>query len=343
MSAYALKLHAMDSLTQIALGSAVSVAVMGRKTALWKAALWGAIAGTLPDLDALIDHGDAVLNMTRHRAETHSLFYLTLAAPLLAWVVARLNGERTLFKSWWLAIWLVLITHPLLDTMTVYGTQLLMPFSDYPFQIGSIFIIDPLYTLPLIVGVVLAVRLKDDRGIHYNATGLIFSAVYLMWSFAAQQHATGIARTSLVSKGMGDAALLVTPAPFNTLLWRVLAVTPKQYFEGHYSLLDPTRNIIWTSHDRGEPLISQYDQDVSVVRMKAFTHGFYSLSKIGSDVFVTDLRMGQEPAYTFRFKLGQPKTLGDTGPQLMSQRPNLDTALPWLWQRMWGEVVASPR
>ena len=48
----------MDSLTQIALGSAVGVAVMGRRTAVWKAALWGAIGGTLPDLDTFIDHGD---------------------------------------------------------------------------------------------------------------------------------------------------------------------------------------------------------------------------------------------------------------------------------------------
>ena len=68
----------MDSLTQIALGSAVGVAVMGRRTAVWKAALWGAIGGTLPDLDAFIDHGDPILNMTRHRAESHALFFLTL-------------------------------------------------------------------------------------------------------------------------------------------------------------------------------------------------------------------------------------------------------------------------
>src|SRR5690606_8935126 len=110
----------MDSLTQIALGSAVAMATMGRRTAVWKAALWGAIAGTLPDLDAFIDHGDAVLNMVLHRGESHALFYLTLFAPLLAWLVSGIHREPALFKRWWLAMWLVLITHPLLDTMTVY-------------------------------------------------------------------------------------------------------------------------------------------------------------------------------------------------------------------------------
>ncbi len=121
------------------------------------------MAGTLPDLDAFIDHGDAILNITRHRAESHALFYLTLAAPVLAWRVARLHGEAVLFRRWWLAIWLVLVIHPLLDTMTVYGTQLLQPFTDYPFGVGSIFIIDPLCTLPLITGVVLALRFKNPR------------------------------------------------------------------------------------------------------------------------------------------------------------------------------------
>ena len=78
----------MDSLTQIALGASIGVAVMGRRTAAWKAALWGGVAGLLPDLDALIDHGDPVLNMVLHRAETHALFWLALASWPLAWLVA---------------------------------------------------------------------------------------------------------------------------------------------------------------------------------------------------------------------------------------------------------------
>ncbi len=88
----------MDSLTQITLGAAVGVAVMGRRTAVWKAALWGGIAGTLPDLDVFVDHGDAVLNMVRHRGESHSFFYLTLffAAARLAGRPG-IHGEGALF------------------------------------------------------------------------------------------------------------------------------------------------------------------------------------------------------------------------------------------------------
>ena len=104
----------MDSLSQIALGAAVSVAVMGRRTAVWKAALWGAVAGTLPDLDVLIDHGDAIRNMVLHRGETHALFWLTLFSLPFAAGVAWLSREWVLWRRWWLAMWLALVTHPLL-------------------------------------------------------------------------------------------------------------------------------------------------------------------------------------------------------------------------------------
>jgi len=111
----------MDSLTQLTLGAAVTVAVMGRRTAAWKAAAWGAVVGTLPDLDALVRHGDAVLDMVRHRAETHALPIQTLASIPIAWLIARVHGQP--FGRWWLAVWLTLVTHALLDAFTIYGTQ----------------------------------------------------------------------------------------------------------------------------------------------------------------------------------------------------------------------------
>jgi inner membrane protein len=334
----------MDSLTQIALGSAVGVAVMGRRTAVWKAALWGAVAGTLPDLDAFIDHGDPILNMTRHRAESHALFFLTLAAPLLAWVVSRLHGEAALFKRWTLALWLVLITHPLLDAMTVYGTQLLQPFTDHPYGVGSVFIIDPAYTVPLIVGVVAALRLKNERGQHWNAAGLALSTLYLVWSFGAQQYVERIARASLEQAGVEAQGLLVTPSPFNTVLWRLVAITPTQYLEGHHSLLDAQPSIRWTAHDRGAELIAAHGDEPAVARMATFTHGFYSLTESDGRLFVTDLRMGQEPAYTFRFNLGSAAARANGGhaPTLEGLRPDVGIALPWLWQRLLGNDIPPP-
>ncbi len=224
----------MDSLSQIALGAAVGVAVMGRRTAVWKAAAWGAVAGTLPDLDVLIDHGDPIRNMVLHRAETHAPFWLTLFALPFGALVAWLSGQRRLWRRWVLAMWAVLVTHPLLDGMTVYGTQLGLPFSNHPYGVGSVFIIDPLYTLPLLVGTAWALRsggggrggvgAGGGRGLLANAAGLLLSTAYLGWSMWAQQQATAVARSALAAQGIVAERLLVTPAPLNTLLWRVVAV-----------------------------------------------------------------------------------------------------------------------
>lgn len=102
----------MDSATQLILGAAVNV------------------AGTLHDLDVFIAHGDPVLNMVLHRAESHVLFWLTLFSLPLSWLVARVQeGEWAQWRRWWHALWLALVTHPLLDAFAVYGTQLLLPSS----------------------------------------------------------------------------------------------------------------------------------------------------------------------------------------------------------------------
>ena len=327
----------MDSLTQIALGSAVTVAVMGRRTAVWKSALWGAVAGTLPDLDAFIDHGDAVLNMVLHRAESHALLFLTLGAPVLAWIVARLHGEMALWRRWWLALWLALVTHPLLDTMTVYGTQLLQPFSDHPFGVGSLFIIDPAYTLPLLAGVI---AVLCGARLRWNHAGLALSTLYIGWSVLAQQHATEVARADLKARGVDVQQLLVTPAPLNTVLWRMVAMTPTHYLEGHYGLLDDDRQITWTVHDRGADLEAAVAGHAGAQRIRAFSHGFYSLSQADGSYFITDLRMGQEPSYVFRFDLadgsGSTPTVGRGG------RNDVDSGLKWLAARVRGIEVPSP-
>jgi inner membrane protein len=179
----------MDSLSQAALGAAVAVAAMGRRTALWRAAAFGAVAGTLPDLDVFIDHGDAVLNMVLHRAETHALFWLTLFSLPLGWGMAALARERPQWRRWWLAAWLALITHPLLDAMTIYGTQLFLPLSSTPVGVGSLFIIDPAYTLPLLIGTLAATVLgRRAAALRVNAAGLALSTAYIGWSAAAQVH-----------------------------------------------------------------------------------------------------------------------------------------------------------
>jgi len=125
-----------------------------------------------------------------------------LFSPLLALLPAALHRGQGGLRRWWLALWLALVTHPLLDAMTVYGTQLLLPFTNHPFGVGSIFIIDPLYTVPLLVGVLVGVCRRDWRGLRWVNAGLVLSTAYLAWSFGAQAYARSVAQ---------EAAALIGP------------------------------------------------------------------------------------------------------------------------------------
>ena len=182
------------------------------------------------------------------------------------------------------------------------------------------------------------------RGLQWNAAGLVLSTLYLGWSVLAQHQATQVARASLQAEGIEPVGLLVTPAPFNTVLWRLVATTPTQYLEGHYSLLDRDPRIVWSVHDRGAALMDRHGSDANVARMAAFTHGFYSVSESDGHLYVTDLRMGQEPSYTFRFDLGTNAARANGGypPTNAGFRPDLGLALPWLWRRIQGEPLPSP-
>jgi inner membrane protein len=326
----------MDSLSQFALGSAVGVAVMGRRTKIWKAALWGGVCGTLPDLDAFIDHGDPIRNMTFHRAESHALFYLTVASAPIAWLIAKASRESDRFRYWWLAVWLALVTHALLDAMTVYGTQLALPFSDHPFAVGSIFIIDPLYTLALIVGVIAALIARGPRGLHWNTAGLALSTAYLAWSFAVQQHVERIAHAALREAGVSDDRVLVGPTAFNTVLWRVLAMTPEGYREGFYSLLDEERAIRFEGFPSDGALYTALRENWHVARIAWFSHGFFGMREHAGRVLISDLRMGQEPVYVFTFLVARRTDQGleIVPPQRVAVDRNVGENLRSLWRRL---------
>lgn len=328
----------MDSVSQIALGSALAIATMGRRTAVWKAALWGALAGTLPDLDVFIDHGNALANMVNHRGNSHSLLYLFGLSAVLGWGIARLHGEAVQWRRWWLAMALVLVTHPILDWFTIYGTQLLRPFSTQAYGLGSVFVIDPLVTLPLLVGVGLALCRKSFAGLRGNQIGLWLSGLYLGWSVLAQQHVTTVAEESLAAQRIAAPQLLVTATPLNTLLWRVVAMDETHYWEGFYSLFDEDREMVWTRHDRGMALQAQYaPQSSAVEQLASFAQGYVKLEQEGDGLYLSDLRMGSEGSYSFRFLLGSPAelSLGQGHVQQQAAAVDIRQGLGALWQRIW--------
>ncbi len=339
----------LDSLTQAALGAAVGIASIGRGTPVWKAAAWGAVCGTLPDLDAFIDHGNIVANVTLHRGASHAPFWQTLAAIPIGIGVAWLAGERARWARWSLMVWLVLVTHALLDAMTVYGTRLALPFDDRPFGIGSVFIIDPAYTVPLLVGVVAALAMRGGRGRRWNAAGLTISTLYLAFSVVAQHHLHGVVDASLQARDGSPvpvSRVLVTPTPFNTLLWRVVVMHDDHFEEGFRSLLDDTPTMHFVRHERDPALYHAITHLEETRRLTQFTHGFFRVARQDDLVVMSDLRMGQHPYYSFSFALARienPEIVRIESRNIGS-REGLDMAeyLRWLLRRALGNDLPPP-
>lgn len=301
----------MDSLTQFVLGAAVAEAAAGRRAGR-AAPLAGGVLGTLPDLDVFVSLGGVVEDFTYHRSASHSLLVLTLAAPLLAWAVHRLaRPPGAGYRRWLLATWLVLVTHVLLDALTVYGTQLLWPLSEHPFGLGSVFIIDPLFTVPLAAGLLAAVIVHRRRPLAgwLNAAGLALGSAYLAFGVVAQAQVEAFARESLARDGIEYRRMIALAAPFTSLAWRVVVVSRDAYHVGYHSLLAPAPRLRLARYPRAPRLLEPLRDEWAVRRLAWFTKGFYTVDELGGEVRITDLRMGVEPdRYAFSFAVGERRS-----------------------------------
>lgn len=143
----------MDSLTQAVFGAAMGELVLGRKLG-WRGALCGAILGTLPDLDVLaLPFMEPAAGIYWHRGISHSILVTLLLSFLLAFPLARYFRVRKVSAGE--AGWMVILawgTHSMVDCFTTYGTQIFEPFSHERVAMNVQFIVDPLFTLPLLVG-----------------------------------------------------------------------------------------------------------------------------------------------------------------------------------------------
>ena len=294
----------MDSVSQIVLGASVAHITLGPKLGS-RAILLGAALGTLPDLDVLIPYDGAIENFTYHRGFSHSLFVLSLLSVPIAWLCHKIFKVKDLnYKRWLLGCWLVLVTHPLLDGFTIYGTQLLWPLGVPPTALGSIFIIDPIYTLPLLFGVLAAYRLSWLQAKPYVIGGLLISSSYLIWTTVAQAKIKLKVENSLKTQGIVANDILVAPFPFS-LLWRVVVLTDTEYREGFSSLLDDEKTVKLQQYSNGKSECAPLLELWPLQRLDWFTQGFFALSVQEDQLIATDLRMGIEDDYVFEFEIAE--------------------------------------
>lgn len=333
----------MDSLTQIALGGAVGYAVLGNKVGR-KAILWGAALGTLPDLDVFLPYAGEVEAFTYHRGFSHSVFMHLLASPFIVWIILKVHSTTSEFKKgWFWLVFLCLSSHALLDSFTVYGTQLLWPLSEYPFGISNLFIIDPLYTLPLLIclGIASVPKIRQASAARINYAGLIVSSLYICFSLVTKVFIDHKIEAAFALQNKSISQYISTPAPLTTLLWRVVAMSNDRYYEGYVSVFDEANDISLSPFDTSPSLLSNIEDEWGVKRLQWFTKGFYAIEQSDNAVLLQDLRMGAQCNYVFNFAVGEyvngAVVAGNY--EKVSMRPDFGQ-INNIWRRIWDPSVS---
>lgn len=337
----------MDSITHLFYGGVICAAIApkaDRRAAL----LAGAALNTVPDLDVfpLLLSDNPVLRMTCHRAATHSWLVLPLIAWAIWWGFKRRGGRVTAAPArWWWAIFICLMAHPLLDSFTVYGTQLLWPIPLPPLMWSTLFIVDPLFTLPWLLACIVAWwAWNKPLGQRALLAGLVLGVGYLGWSLLAKALVTRVADRELAGLGHADAPRFSVPMPLNTLLWREVVMVPGGYLEGYRSLAADRGPMRFVFHPSNTAALQAASNVPTVQRLTWFTNGFVGARVVDGALVLDDLRMGSAPDYFFSFRVAQHdagtwKAVAPT--QVHTLRIAPGAMWDSVWQRIWNAPVAQ--
>ena len=337
----------MDSLTQAAVGAVVGELILGKKLG-WRGAAWGAFFGTFPDLDVVVlPFLDAAAGIRWHRGLSHSILMMIVASLVLAKPLAKLHKPQgvTSRDMGWLVFW-AWSTHVLVDCFTTYGTQIFEPFSNYRVAMNTLFIVDPLFTLPLIVGLVMALRLDPKKFIKRRRImklAVAVSCLYFAFGFTMRLCAENRMREALIDKIPNGELVAVSPSSFNTILWRGLIESEKGYYLTY-----------WSPFDHGEPtfkyfpknreLAKDFEDEDALVALKWFSRGHW-IAREGDDgtLVIIDMRFTEirdphngklQPI--FQWHMGADKEGEVMAPMLRPQGLDYGAAVVLLWHRIWG-------
>lgn len=339
----------MDSLTQIVLGAACGEAILGKKIGN-RALLFGAIGGTIPDLDVLVGKwlfGNEIDAMLFHRGIMHSILFSIVAAFVLGWFVYKLynKGKRlgdTTLKDW-ISLWfLALVTHPILDCFTPYGTQLFAPFSNYRVAFNNIAVADPLYTLPFLVCTVTLMffnRTSNKRRLWLK-WGVGISSAYMLFTLGNKLYVDAVFKKSLNDSSIIGKRFSTQPAILNNVLWYGIVETETTYFVSDYSLFDTEKRFLnFREVPKKRDLNALEYPDIKDLAW--FSNGFYSVYKRNENEYrYNDLRyplldLDNPDSSIFSLMLYKQ----DNRLNMKPFSPKMDSfgdAMLSLWQRMKG-------
>ncbi len=366
----------MDSLTQVVLGAAVGYAVGGKALGK-KSLLLGATAGLIPDLDVipLLPFDNEFFFLKHHRGFSHSLIFTVLGSLGFTWMFQQLFGtavtevqdtekqvsntqfdklivrEKTqvrsvfrlcktpLFKIFFYGF----LTHILLDCFTTWGTQIFWP---HPHRVAwnSVFIIDPMYTVPLIIAILGAwVSRSKNKQSSWIKLGLGLSSLYLILGLGVKAYMHTQFTTLFEKNNIEVLRYTSRPSPFNIILWSSTAETQNGYYYGMVSLLDKGYENKLYYTPKNHHLFPKNKQDKNTQELLSYTKGYYSVATQNDAILIHDLRYGfmgdpwqNGPNYVFSYLITKDSNEKTTLKTINPRPKNTDELLQQLWVRIKG-------
>lgn len=288
----------MDVVSQAVLGASFSQSFAKDKVKQLSAFFIGALAGMAPDLDVLIySKSDPLLFLEFHRQFTHSLLFIPLGALLCAFVFYPFIKNKLSFKQIYLFSFLGYATHGLLDACTSYGTQLFWPFTNMRVAWNIVSIVDPFFTIPIIIGVILAIYRNN---VTYARLAFVYAIIFLSLGFIQKQRAENALYTLAEQRSHVAEHVRVKPSFANRHVWKLIYEYDGRYYVDAVKIVWTPRIIAGASVQkfnikRDLPWLARDSQQAKdIERFRWFSDDFLALNPENKDI-IMDVRYSLLP------------------------------------------------
>ncbi len=198
--------------------------------------------------------------------------------------------------GWWaLLFFCAIITHPLLDACTVYGTQLMEPFQSTRYALNTISVIDPLFSGPLFLCLLVASRFRrrSPGRRYFSRLGFVLSGLYLALTLINHESVRGVLDHSMRIDGIDATRRLVSPTLGNNILWQGTAETDSAFFYGKFSFFDPVSEFQLQQLPKNHELLQAHWEDRDVAVLRWFSNGYFNaIRRPDGRIQINDLRYG---------------------------------------------------
>ncbi len=287
----------MDPISQGLVGAIFPQSVSSAKE-IGKATLIGMVSGMAADLDVLITSvEDPLLFLEYHRQFTHSLIFIPVGGFIMAVIFWLVFKRKLKFTTILLYSTLGYATHCVLDVCTAYGTELLWPFSSYRFALGNISVVDPIFTLLLLLSAAFALT-KRSRAIA--RVGILLCALYLFIGLHQKAQTEEFLSNVASLRGHNAEKLLVHPTLANLVLWRGVYLSSGVYYVDSVRVLPFSPPKLYQGGSIKSFVIENEYPDLSkssvvykdIMRFNSFTRGYMAKER---EDRIGDIRYSSSP------------------------------------------------